>query len=492
MESVNLCYNSSRKSCILKVLKGKVNLSEEDFLECYSPKGSAQKTEEQDPQPLGKKKVSGYSYELMVTNMDTLVLQPKYLPKIIANTLNVSIVIGLLFTQHVFEGQPIFANEITIANNVIVSPLVTPILNSVDLENRLTKEISIQERTQNFNKKIRQKYKKGLIIDVDRGVKQIKLTKYYQGKPVRINVIEVNTDINPDIKLTPVIASDTLGSKSTITSIAKKNNSIVAINGTFFKPQTGVPLGTLMIDKKMYTGPIYNRVAMGIFDNGYDMARVELNAKLKSGDKTLKVDNINQPRMLSTYVIVYTKEWGKMAPACPKYGQQIAVENNKVTAISTSPLAIPEDGFVIVAPSQKLTEIAKEKNIELEVQTIPNWENVNHIIGGGPYLVKKNQVYVDVAEEKLGSIGGRNPRTAIGYTADNNLIIVTVDGREKASVGMTLFELANFMKSIGCYNAMNLDGGGSTVLYVKGKISNHPQYKGGIALSNALALNKVD
>lgn len=426
-----------------------------------------------------------------MTNMDTLVLHPKHLPKIIANTLNISIVVGLLFSQHVFEGQPIFANEITIANNVIVSPLVTPILNSVDLENHLTKELSIQERTQNFNRQIRQKYKKGVIIDVDKGVKQIKLTKYYQGQPVRINVIEVNSDINPDIKLTPVIASDTLKSKSTITTIAKKNNSIVAINGTFFKPQTGVPLGTLMIDKKMYTGPIYNRVAMGIFDNGYDMARVELNAKLKSSDKTLKVDNINQPRMLSTYVIVYTKEWGKTAPACPKYGQQIAVENNKVAAVSTSPLSIPENGFVIVAPSQKLADFTKiDQNIDLQVSTIPNWENVNHIIGGGPYLVKKGKVYVDTAEQKLGAIGGRNPRTAIGYTADNNLIIVTVDGREKASVGMTLVELANFMKSIGCYNAMNLDGGGSTVLYVNGKISNHPQYKGGIALSNALTLNR--
>ena len=56
---------------------------------------------------------------------------------------------------------------------------------------------------------------------------------------------------------------------------------------------------------------------------------------------------------------------------------------------------------------------------------------------------------------------------------------------------MTLTELANFMKSIGCYNAMNLDGGGSTVLYVNGHVVNHPAVAGGIALSNALTLNKV-
>lgn len=92
--------------------------------------------------------------------------------------------------------------------------------------------------------------------------------------------------------------------------------------------------------------------------------------------------------------------------------------------------------------------------------------------------------------QKLGSIGGKNPRSAIGYTEDNNLILVAVDGREGSSVGMTLMQLANFMKSAGCVNAMNLDGGGSTVMYVDGKVVNNPQVKGGIALSNAIVLSK--
>ena len=92
--------------------------------------------------------------------------------------------------------------------------------------------------------------------------------------------------------------------------------------------------------------------------------------------------------------------------------------------------------------------------------------------------------------QKLGSIGGKNPRTAIGYTGDNNLIMVTVDGREGSSVGMTLMQLAGFMKSIGCVNAMNLDGGGSTVMYVDGAVVNNPQVRGGITLSNALVLSK--
>ena len=120
----------------------------------------------------------------------------------------------------------------------------------------------------------------------------------------------------------------------------------------------------------------------------------------------------------------------------------------------------------------------------------PKWDNVKHIISGGPYLVKNGEVYVDVSEEKLLAIGGRNPRSAIGYTRDNNLIIVAVDGREGSSIGLTLNELASLMKSLGCVNAINLDGGGSTVMYVNGEIVNKPPQPGGIAISNAVVISK--
>lgn len=421
--------------------------------------------------------------------MDTIVLQSKHFPKLIANTLNISIVMGLLFSQQVFSGTPIFANEqLSMANSAIVSP----ILHGAAFEKNLVDKLTFEQKSKAFNDEINRKYKNGVVTSVDTGVKHIKLVKYYHGKPVRINVVEINTDLNPNLKLTPVLASDHMGRKASISSIARRTNSLVAINGTYFKPSTGVPLGTLMINKEMYTGPIYDRVAMGFFDEGYDMARIQLNASLKTWNQTIKVDNINQPRTLSTHILVYTPQWGKVAPVSPKYGEQIAIQNNKIIEVSTSSLSIPENGYVVVGPARQLDKIAEQKEVKLDVATVPQWDNVNHIISGGPYLVKKSKVFVDTAEQNLGAIGGRNPRTAIGYTADNHFIIVTVDGREKASVGLTLTELANFMKSIGCYNAMNLDGGGSTVMYVKGRVVNHPQVQGGIALSNALTLSNAE
>lgn len=403
----------------------------------------------------------------------------------IATAINLSILTALVvLANNFFKSPPIIAKEVRLAQGSVVSPLLDNTRTKEDI-----KELTIEEQAKNFNNSIKSRYKNSMVYDVALGVKHIKLTKTINGRPVRINVVEINQKLNPNLQINPQLSSSRLASKSTITTLARKNNSLVAINGTYFKPQTGVPLGTLMINGKMYTGPIYNRVAMGIFDNGFDMARLELNAQVKSFKGNVKVDNINQPRMLSTHVIVYTPEWGSFAPPSPKYGKQIAVEKGKIISIGTQSMPIPQNGYVIVGPNERLAKIYKAKHVDLDIKTIPNWENVKHIISGGPYLVKNGEVFVDMTEQKLGAIGGKNPRTAIGYTQDGNFIMVAVDGREGASVGLTLKELAWFMKSIGCTNAMNLDGGGSTVMYVNGRVVNMPKVKGGIALSNALTID---
>lgn len=393
---------------------------------------------------------------------------------------NVVLVASFIFSQNSF----VFADNIKIVNG-IVSP---PILNSLQLERHLDRIITEEESVSEFNAYISRKYANCKIYDVGKGIKHIKLVRYYQGRPVRLNVIEADLNVNPKLRVEPVLASTTLSRKASITAMAKRNNSLVAVNGAFFLPQTGCPLGTMMVNKKLYTGPVFNRVAMGIFDNGFAMDRVKLNATIKSGWNTIKLDNINQPRMSIAYTIAYTPDWGQLSPTTPKNGVQIVVSNNNITSITKSRVQIPKDGYVIVGPASVLGSLKVKEKISLDIKTLPDWENVNHIISGGPYLVKDGKVYVDIQDQKLSAIGGRNPRTAIGYTKDNHFIIVTADGREGSSIGLTLKELAYYMQKIGCVNAMNLDGGGSTVMYVKGYITNKPPVKGGIALSNALTI----
>ena len=405
--------------------------------------------------------------------MDTILVQRPQFEKAATSAAGIGIAICLLLSQ----------NTLLSAKDLGNLTGISPTLNYVQEQQRHQETI--------FEESITQKYGSSNVVEVEKGVKYVRMIRFYKNKPVRINIVEMSLGVNQGLAVEPAIASETLASRNKISNIAGRDNAIVAINGGYFKPQTGVPLGTLMINKKVYTGPIYDRVAMGIFDNGFEMARVQLKANVVTNKGGLKIDNINQPRMLSTNTIVYTPDWGEYSPPSPKYGKQLVISGGKLIKTSYGRRQIPKDGFVIVGPQKSLDTIANARKFKLDIKINPEWKDVNHIISGGPYLVKNGDIYVDMTAQKLASIGGRNPRTAIGYTKDNSLIMLTADGREGASIGLTLIELANLMKELGCVNAMNLDGGGSTVMYVKGKIVNKPAVQGGIPLSHTLSIRKI-
>jgi hypothetical protein len=103
-------------------------------------------------------------------------------------------------------------------------------------------------------------------------------------------------------------------------------------------------------------------------------------------------------------------------------------------------------------------------------------------VGGGPVLVYDGKIRVTNEEEGLFVKGDRdlNPRSAIGYTRDGRLIILAVQGR-KAGVaeGVTLLQEAKILLDLGCYEAINLDGGGSSCLLVNGKETIKPSDKEG-------------
>ena len=404
--------------------------------------------------------------------MDTLYLNEIRLGRTATNIAGIAIVILLLFFQCIST----FAYEVDIGVHTGLSPNIE----------YLKKDLISKEKK--FDSEIKAKYSNAKIFDIEKGIKHVKMTRYYNNRPVRLNIVELSTELNENISVEPTIASDILASRTKISKIAEREGAIVAINGGYFKPQTGVPLGTLMIDKKIYTGPIYDRVAMGIFDEGYDMARIQLKASVNTNIGGIKIDNVNQPRMLSTHTIVYTPDWGETTPKTPQYGKQLVIKDNKLYKITEESTLIPKDGYVIVGPSKKLDAILNAKFFTLDLRLNPSWKKVNHVISGGPYLVKNGDIYVDMTAQKLTAIGGINPRTAIGYTRDNHLIMLTADGREGASIGLTLMELAHLMKELGCVNAMNLDGGGSTVMYIDGKVVNKPAVQGGIPLSHTLTI----
>lgn len=108
-------------------------------------------------------------------------------------------------------------------------------------------------------------------------------------------------------------------------------------------------------------------------------------------------------------------------------------------------------------------------------------QNVRYALGAGPRLVKDGQVYVTSQSEgfKPDVAVGRAPRSALGVTGDGRLILVTVGGRRSGlSIGVTLEELAQIMIELGARDALNLDGGGSSTLVVRGYVVNLPSGEG--------------
>lgn len=101
-----------------------------------------------------------------------------------------------------------------------------------------------------------------------------------------------------------------------------------------------------------------------------------------------------------------------------------------------------------------------------------------HVLSFGPGLIMDGNIAVDKNDE-VGQAMASNPRTAIGQIDDLHYIFVVSDGRTNASEGLSLYELATFMKELGAKTAYNLDGGGSSTMWFNGEIINNPISSGG-------------
>ncbi len=99
------------------------------------------------------------------------------------------------------------------------------------------------------------------------------------------------------------------------------------------------------------------------------------------------------------------------------------------------------------------------------------------ILSFGPALVENGAVSVEKGQE-VSRAKSSNPRTAIGIVGQNHYVFVASDGRTSDSQGLSLYELAEFMQSLGVTTAYNLDGGGSSTLYFNGQVVNQPTTNG--------------
>ena len=114
-------------------------------------------------------------------------------------------------------------------------------------------------------------------------------------------------------------------------------------------------------------------------------------------------------------------------------------------------------------------------------QMISQWK-METVVGGGPALLQNGEMKISNNEEMLfagKAISDKHPRTAIGYTKNGKLIVLVIQGRSESSGGASLIQEAQILKDLGCWEAMNLDGGGSSCMLVNGKETIKPSDKGG-------------
>jgi hypothetical protein len=123
---------------------------------------------------------------------------------------------------------------------------------------------------------------------------------------------------------------------------------------------------------------------------------------------------------------------------------------------------------------------AYPKTIQSGLTNFPNADSIKKLskpwlvktaVGGGPMLLQNGDWHISANEERLflGSFQVEHPRTAIGYTKDNRIIILAIEGRNPNAGGATLLEEAEILKQLGCVEALNLDGGGSSCMLINGK-----------------------
>jgi len=317
--------------------------------------------------------------------------------------------------------------------------------------------------------------------------------------PWIINVLEVDLN-NEYICLESVKANDRIAGYEWTSSMAARMNYeghkvVGAINADFYA-SGGVPIGTQVIN-----GEILKHTAdwgaLGFnINNDPFIGYVSFSGNVtdKSGSK-YSVNNVNGTRGTDC-LVVYNSYLGS-ATGTNEYGMEIQVTtlsswivNDTVYCVVDSiengigNMRISKGKAVLSghgAAVNFLNSFQKSDTVKLVLNLQPSLPKLTQVVGGNLKILENGQY--------TGSTNAdRHPRTFVGFSADSTkLFLATVDGRQTGSIGMTYREEADLMVWLGAYQAINLDGGGSTTMVIHNTIEN-TLFADERAVSNGLML----
>lgn len=320
-----------------------------------------------------------------------------------------------------------------------------------------------------------------------------------------MNVLEVDLR-TPGLIVRGIRANDAFKSRETVRSMAARTQSVIAaVNGDFFNIKTGESENNVVIEGDVIKG-------VGVTDSPYDtwsnlhsqfgidwgnhplIDRFGIRATANFGGTRIRVDGINF-RQDTSSLVLYTKAVGDSAPV-DTLGREFVSVPLKLTSHRGDTLLFRVDGKLqrggymrlsnggaFAAGGKSSTVVERIANYRGTIRVVtaftPDRGRVRTIVGGWPRLIregKRTAEYADILEGTFPRFSaGRHPRTAIGFNRDSTkLIALTVDGRRESDSGMSLVELADAMLSLGAYEAMAFDGGGSTTMVIQGTVVNRP------------------
>lgn len=328
-----------------------------------------------------------------------------------------------------------------------------------------------------------------------------------QSDTLVINILKVDIK-RPDLTIRAVKANELLGTKETTSQMFERYrlsgfDVIAAINADFFEADGEVVSnmisnGEIVKAVKFSDSPFNeltnSQLAVDYNDNLFiDQFVYSGNLILPNGISE-EINRVNS-KPDSNSIVLYNRFQGKITPDLPKdwfvvdfvmfplssTGDTLIYLTNGKTTFRN--FEVPKDGLVLSANNKYGHYLDREIQVGDTIKIVnefsPKIRNLKSLVGGWPVLVKDGQNMIrrnpslEGVTEKFSE--NRHPRSGIGFSADKNTFyMITIDGRQQSSRGMTLLEFANLMITEGIYYGLNLDGGGSTTMVINGKVVNNP------------------
>lgn len=313
----------------------------------------------------------------------------------------------------------------------------------------------------------------------------------YPSTIIHVLIVDPNT-----VNIMAIRAQESGHGLDSVGNIARHCGAIAAVNGGYFRLNkqtiTAVPAGILKINN-MWHGIAYQpRGAIGWRPetNSYLIDILQTDSQMIIQDQAMPINVMNK-MVHGDKAALLSDSYHEPIDLVNNIG--ITILNQRIQAIHKSgQISIPADGYIYSVNGALRTKIKDFKtgdpaivNItvkpRLDPATKQQWNKMPFIIGGGPVLIHKGNKIKNFSVEQLHHefINGQHARTAVGILPDKRWVFVVADRSPfEGVVGISIPELCDFMASLGCVAALNLDGGGSSTMYIDdvkyGSITDQP------------------